>query len=89
MESVLTADRCRCRDRWRLKPSALSKDRLDVMVLPEQQCFSVRNDAAGWAELVERLHSATQPSVASAHQQNLLYGGTQTGLQITPIGVYL
>jgi hypothetical protein len=25
------------------------------MVLPEQQCFSVRNDAAGWAELVERL----------------------------------
>src|SRR5262249_39094769 len=31
------------------------KDRLDIMVLPEQQCFSVRNDAAGWAELVERL----------------------------------
>jgi transposase len=25
------------------------------MVLPQQQCFSVRNDAAGWAELVERL----------------------------------
>src|ERR1700731_4443220 len=33
----------------------VSKDRLDIMVLPEQQCFSVRNDAAGWAELVERL----------------------------------
>ena len=33
----------------------VSKDRLDVMVLPEQQCFSVRNEAAGWAELVERL----------------------------------
>jgi transposase len=33
----------------------VSKDRLDVMVLPEQQCSSVRNDVAGWAELVERL----------------------------------
>ena len=33
----------------------VSKDRLDIMVLPEQQCFSVRNDVAGWAELVERL----------------------------------
>jgi transposase len=33
----------------------VSKDRLDVMVLPEQQCSSVRNDPAGWAELVERL----------------------------------
>jgi hypothetical protein len=31
----------------------VSKDRLDIMVL--QQCFSVRNHAAGWAELVERL----------------------------------
>ena len=33
----------------------VSKDRLDIMVLPEQQYFSVHNDAAGWAELVERL----------------------------------
>ena len=33
----------------------VSKDRLDVMVLPEQQCLSVGNDAGGWAELVERL----------------------------------
>jgi transposase len=33
----------------------VSKDRLDVMVLPEQQCSSVRNDLAGWADLVERL----------------------------------
>jgi hypothetical protein len=27
----------------------VSKDRLDVMVLPEEQCSSVSNDAAGWA----------------------------------------
>ena len=35
----------------------VSKERLDVMVLPEQQRFSVRNDAAGWAELIARLRS--------------------------------
>ena len=33
----------------------VSKDRLDVMVLPEQQCSAVRNDPVGWAELVEQL----------------------------------
>jgi transposase len=33
----------------------VSKDRLDVMVLPEEQCSSVSNDPAGWADLVERL----------------------------------
>jgi transposase len=33
----------------------VSKDRLDVVVLPEQQCSSVSNDAPGWAELVEKL----------------------------------
>ena len=35
----------------------VSKDRLDVMVLPEEQCSSVPNNAAGWAKLVEQLHS--------------------------------
>ena len=33
----------------------VAKDRLDVMVLPEELCWSVANDAAGWAELVARL----------------------------------
>jgi transposase len=33
----------------------VAKDRLDVMVLPEQQSFAVRNEAAGWAELIARL----------------------------------
>src|SRR5262250_3125285 len=37
----------------------VSKDRLDVMVLPEQQCFWVGNDAAGWAELIARLRGFT------------------------------
>src|SRR5436305_7074648 len=33
----------------------VAKDRLDVMMSPEGLCFSVRNDAPGWAELVVRL----------------------------------
>src|SRR5262249_8040020 len=33
----------------------VSKDRLDVIVLPEEQCSSVSNDGTGWADLVERL----------------------------------
>src|SRR6516162_1148236 len=33
----------------------VSKDRLDVMVLPEQQCSSARNDGAGWFQLIEWL----------------------------------
>src|SRR5262249_5234835 len=35
----------------------VSKDRLNVMVLPEEQCCSVPNDARGWAALVERLRN--------------------------------
>ena len=33
----------------------VSKDCLDVVVLPEGRFFSVSNDTAGWAELVARL----------------------------------
>jgi len=33
----------------------VASDRLDVMLLPEGQCFWVANNAAGWAELVSRL----------------------------------
>jgi transposase len=33
----------------------VSKDRLDVMLLPEEKCASVSNDAGGWTKLVEQL----------------------------------
>jgi transposase len=33
----------------------VSKVRLDVMLLPEEKCASVSNDAAGWTKLVEQL----------------------------------
>ena len=33
----------------------VSMDRLDVMVLPDREGFSVQNNTAGWTELIERL----------------------------------
>src|SRR6516162_7986635 len=35
----------------------VAKDRLDIQVLPHRQRFSADNNATGWAELVEWLHS--------------------------------
>src|SRR3977135_3177259 len=37
----------------------VSKDRLDVMVLPEEQCSSVSNDATGWDKLIEQLRGSS------------------------------
>jgi transposase len=37
----------------------VSKGRLDVMVLPEEQCSSVSNDAGGWGELVDQLRGSS------------------------------
>ena len=34
----------------------VSKERLDVVVLPEGWYYTVSNDTAGWDELVARLH---------------------------------
>ena len=42
----------------------VSKDRLDVVVLPEEECSSVPN-AAGWAELIEQLTASRSRRSAS------------------------
>src|SRR4029453_3658884 len=41
----------------------VSKDRLDVVGLPEGWFFSVSNDTAGWAELVARLRPLTVSAI--------------------------
>ena len=41
----------------------VSKDRLDVVVLPEGWFFSVSNDTAGWAELVVRVRPLTVSAI--------------------------
>src|SRR5262249_8337101 len=44
----------------------VSKDRLDVMVLPDEYSSSVPNDPAGWAILVEQLRGFSITSSARA-----------------------
>src|SRR5262249_50997686 len=44
----------------------VSKDRLDVVVLPEGWSLSVSNDTAGWAELVAMLRPLTVAAMGLA-----------------------
>src|SRR6185503_3066523 len=53
----------------------VSKDRLDVMVLPERRGFSVDNNPAGWTELIEHLHGS--PVVAIGIEPS---GGYERGV---------
>jgi hypothetical protein len=46
---------CHLRAPALLMRAHVSKDRLDVMVLPDRKSFSVDNNAAGYSELVKRL----------------------------------
>jgi len=48
----------------------MSKDRLDVIVLPEEQRSSVSNDQTGWADLVERLRGSASRRAAVAKRQS-------------------
>ena len=53
----------------------VSKDRLDVVVLPEQQCSSVRNDAAGGTELIAQCAaSRSQRSVKAIKKKSFPVG---------------
>ena len=47
----------------------VSKDRLDVLVLPEQQCSSVRNDAAGGTELIAQLRGFSIAAIGQGNQR--------------------
>ena len=70
----------------------VSKDRLDIMVLPEQQCFSVRNDAAGWAELVERLRgfsiSAIGLEASGGYERGVVRALLAAGMSVRQINPF-
>ena len=70
----------------------VSKDRLDVMVLPEQQCSSVRNDVAGWAELVERLRgfsiSAIGLEASGGYERGIMRALLAAGLPVRQINPF-
>ena len=67
----------------------VSKDRLDVVVLPEGWFFSVSNDTAGWAELVARLHplavSAIGLEPSGGYERGIIRALLAAGLSVRRI----
>jgi transposase len=57
----------------------VSKDRLDITVLPDEQCSS-SNDAAGWAELIEQLRGSSITAIGVEAS-----GGYERGVVRAPI----
>ena len=55
----------------------VSKGRLDVMVLPEEQCSSVSNDAGGRAELVDQLRGSSNVVGAGERGRTLIASDTR------------
>jgi transposase len=67
----------------------VSKDRLDVVVLPEGRFCSVSNDAAGWAELVARLYplavSAIGLEPSGGYERGIIRALLAAGLSVRRI----
>jgi transposase len=67
----------------------VSKDRLDVVVLPEERFFSVSNDMAGWAELVARMRplavSAIGIEPSGGYERGIIRALLAAGLSVRRI----
>src|SRR5258706_11859331 len=67
----------------------VSKDRLDVVVLPEGWFFSVSNDTAGWAELVARLRPLAVCAIglepSGGYERGIIRAFLPAGLSVRPI----
>src|SRR5262249_4904427 len=67
----------------------VSKDRLDVVVLPEGWFFSVSNDTAGWAELVVRVRplavSAIGLEPSGGYERGIIRALLAAGLSVRRI----
>jgi transposase len=67
----------------------VSKDRLDVVVLPEERFYSVSNDTAGWAELVARVRplavSAIGLEPSGGYERGIIRALLAAGLSVRRI----
>src|SRR6516165_8098244 len=67
----------------------VSKDRLDVVVLPEGWFFSVSNGTAGWAELVVRLRPLTVSAIglepSGGYERGIIRALLAAGLSVRRI----
>jgi transposase len=70
----------------------VAKDRLDVMVLPEELCWSVANDAAGWVELVARLRglqvTATGIEASGGYERGVVRALLAAGMSVRQINPF-
>jgi transposase len=67
----------------------VSMDRLDVMVLPERRGFSVDNNAAGWTELIKRLHGSPVAAIgiepSGGYERGVIRALLEAGLSVRRI----
>ncbi len=70
----------------------VAKDRLDVMVLPEELCWSVANDAAGWVELVARLRglriAASGIEASGGYERGVMRALLAAGMSVRQINPF-
>jgi len=70
----------------------VSKERLDVMVLPEQQISSMRNDPAGWAHLVEWLRGFSIAAIgleaSGGYERGVMRALLAAGLSVRQINPF-
>ena len=70
----------------------VSKDRLDAMVLPEQQSSCMGNDPAGWAQLVEWLSDFSIGAIgleaSSGYERSVMRALLAAGLSVRQINPF-
>src|SRR5262245_18063454 len=70
----------------------VSKDRLDVMVLPEEQCSSVSNDPTGWAKLDEQLRgssiAAIGPEASGGYERSVMRSLLAAGMSVRQVNPF-
>src|SRR5260221_5025570 len=70
----------------------VSKDRLDITVLPDEQCSSVSNDAAGWAELIEQLRGSLITAIgveaSGGYERGVVRALLAAGMSVRQINPY-
>jgi transposase len=70
----------------------VSKDRLDVMILPEERSFSMNNDAVGWAGLVEWLRGFSIAAIgleaSGGYERGVMRALLAAGLSVRQINPF-
>jgi len=70
----------------------VSKDRLDVMILPEERRSSVSNDASGWAKLVEQLRGSSIAAIgieaSGGYERGVIRALLAAGIPLRQVGPF-